>query len=62
MINKLIKLRLLKKNNYNIKFLYLNNLDLKEEIDLNNKVLDYSIFDLKDTYSIYSKEAILKLK
>ena len=52
MINKLIKLRLLKKNNYNIKYLYLNNLNSNYEIDLNKKDIDYSIFDKKETYEI----------
>ncbi|MBR1936059.1 MAG: UPF0236 family protein [Bacilli bacterium] len=51
-INKLIKIRLLKKNNYNIKKLYLNNIDSKEEVDLNRKNLDFSIFYKKDTYEI----------
>lgn len=55
MINKLIKLRLLKKNNHNIKYLYLNNLNSKCEIDLNKKNMDYSVFDKKDTYEILIK-------
>ena len=59
-IDKLIKLRLLKKNNYNIKKLYLNNLNCKEELDLNKKVIDYSILERKETYTIYSKKALFK--
>lgn len=51
-INKLIKLRLLKKNNFNIKQLFLENLNHKEIIDLNKKEMDYSIFDYKETYSV----------
>ena len=55
MINKLIKLRLLKKNNYNIKYLFLNNLNKKEELDLNKREINYSIFDKKETYEILLK-------
>ena len=47
MINKLINLRLLKKNRYNIKKLYLNNLNKMEIINLNNKTFDFSLFDKK---------------
>lgn len=51
-INKLIKLRLLKKNNYNIKYLYLNNINSNEEIDLNKNTIDFSIFDTKEYFEI----------
>lgn len=44
-IPKLIKLRLLNKNNYNIKELYLNNLNKNEVIDMNKKELNFSIFE-----------------
>lgn len=44
-INKLINLRLLKKNKYNIKELFLNNINKNIIIDLNKDKLDYSIFD-----------------
>lgn len=53
-IDKLIKLRLLKKNRYNIKKLFLNNINYDRIINLNNKEIDYSIFNRNDTYSIYS--------
>lgn len=55
-INKLIILRLLKKNEYNIKKLYLNNLNSQEIIDLNKYVLDFSIFDKKKTYTLLIKK------
>lgn len=55
MINKLIKLRLLKKNNYNIKLLYLNNFNSKNIIDLNNKKINFSIFDRKKTCTLLFK-------
>lgn len=54
-INKLITLRLLNKNKYNIKQLYLNNINYKNIIDLNYNELNFSIFDVKETYSIISK-------
>ena len=54
-IDKLITLRLLKKNNYNIKELFLNNIDSKTVIDLNKTNIDFSIFDRKDTCSILSQ-------
>ncbi len=62
MINKLIDLRLLYKNGFNIKELYLNNLNQVEKIDLNEKEIDYSVFDEKETYTIYSKKALFKAK
>ena len=55
MITKLIKLRLLNKNRYNIKELYLNNLNKKETINFNKENLNYSIFDKKDTYTILTR-------
>lgn len=54
-LNKLIKLRLLKLNNYNIKNLFLNNLNKPNIISLNKKELDYSIFDKKNTYTVISE-------
>ena len=51
-INKLIQLRLLNKNKYNIKQLFLENINHNEIIDLNKKEIDYSIFDNKETYSV----------
>ena len=55
MITKLIKLRLLNKNRYNIKELYLNNLNKKEIINFNKEKLNYSILDQKDTYTILTR-------
>lgn len=55
MINKLIKIRLLNRNKYNIKKLYLNNYNSKEIKQYNEKKLNYSIFDElkpKETYTI----------
>ena len=54
-INKLIKLRLLKKNGFNIKQLFLQNINHKEIINFNKKEIDYSIFDNKETYSVLFK-------
>lgn len=51
-INKLIKLRLLNKNGYNIKELYLNNLNKEKIITINEATINYSIFDSKETMSI----------
>lgn len=53
-IDKLISLRLLKKNHYNIKELFLNNINSKMIIDLNKPNIDFSIFDRKSTCSILS--------
>lgn len=53
-INKLINLRLLKKNKYNIKELFLNNINSDIIIDLNKDNLDFSMFDNNDNYSILS--------
>ena len=55
MINKLIELRLLYKNGFNIKELYLNNLNEEKIINLNEKELDFSIFNKKDTYTVISE-------
>lgn len=51
-INKLIKLRLLNKNGYNIKELYLNNLNKEKIITINEVTINYSIFDSKQTMSV----------
>lgn len=61
MIDILINLRLKKKNRYNIKKLYLNNLDSKEIKTINKKEIDYSIFDKTDTYKVYGKMAQFKV-
>ena len=55
MINKLIELRLLYKNGFNVKELYLNNLNKEEIVNLNEKELDFSIFNKKDTYTVISE-------
>ena len=51
-ITKLINLRLKKKNKYNIRNLYFKNLNKNIIIDLNEKPLNYSVFDKRETYSI----------
>lgn len=53
-IDKLIILRLLKKNNYNIKELFLNNINSNTVIDLNKENINFAMFDKKDTCSILS--------
>ena len=58
MINKLIELRLLYKNKYNIKELYLNNLNKENIIDLNEPTLNYKIFDKKDTFTLTFKKKL----
>lgn len=56
MINKLIKLRLLKKNRYNIKYLFLNNFNKEEIINLDNINLNYSMFDKNETCALSLKK------
>jgi len=53
-LDKLISLRLLKLNNYNIKKLFLNNLNKHNIINLNENEqdIDYSLFHQKETYTI----------
>lgn len=58
-INKLTELRLLYKNNNNIKELFLNNFNSKVKLTVNNKELNYSLFDKKDTFSILSKKGLI---
>lgn len=58
-INKLTELRLLYKNNLNIKELFLNNFNSKEKLTINNKELNYSMFDKKDTFTIFSKQGLI---
>lgn len=45
MLNKILKIRLLFKNNENIKQLYLNNFNKKEIIDYKKEELNFDIFD-----------------
>lgn len=54
-IHRLINLRLLKKNQHNIKELFINNINSKEIKDLNNEVLNYSIFDTENEYKVTKK-------
>lgn len=56
MINKLIKLRLLKKNKYNIKELFFNNFNKREIINLDNKIINFSIFDKNETDTLLFKK------
>ena len=58
-IIKLTELRLLFKNNYNIKELFLNNFNSKEILTINDNKLNMSMFENKDTYSILSKKGII---
>jgi len=45
MLNKMIKIRLLFKNNENIKLLYLNNFNKTKIVDYKNEELNFDIFD-----------------
>lgn len=60
MIDRLIKLRLLKKNKHNIKQLYIKNLNSSETINFNEQKRNYSMFDKKETYTVLSKKANFK--
>ena len=51
-LDKLINLRLLKLNKYNIKELFLNNFNKNIIIYLNNEKMNYTIFNKKETFSI----------
>ena len=44
-LTKLLKLRLLYKNSFNIKILYLNNINKKEILTINREFLNYNIFN-----------------
>jgi len=57
MIDILMNLRLKKKNKYNIKKLYLNNLNSKEIKSINEKEINYSFFDKSETYQVLGKMA-----
>lgn len=61
-IAKLMKLRLLYKNNFNLKKLYLNNFNSNTILNINNNEVNYSHFDMfhkKETYTLSSKQAII---
>lgn len=55
-LDKLINLRLLKLNKYNIKNLFFKNLNKQDIINLNEKEFDYSIFDRNENHSIYLRK------
>ena len=62
MIEKLLKLRLLYKNNNNLKKLYLNNYNSKEIKIYNEEEINYSIFDTlhkKETYTLMLKHDLI---
>lgn len=45
MINKLLEIRMLYKNNYNLKLLYLNNYNKKEQVIINKEHLNLDVFE-----------------
>lgn len=47
MLSKLLDIRLLFKNHFNLKLLFLNNFNKKEVVTINNQPLNFSIFDKK---------------
>ncbi len=60
-IPKLVNLRLLNKNKYNIKELYLNNIHSNEIIDLNKQTLNFSIFDNEPLYNTTHNKLNMRL-
>ena len=54
-LKKILKLRLLYKNNNNVKLLYLNNYNKKDILTINAEHLNYSIFDKSNNYQIDNK-------
>ena len=61
MIDKLIKIRLLNKNKYNIKELYLNNINKNAIVTMNESIINYSLFDNKESMSILNNKLERKL-
>lgn len=55
MLDKILQIRLLFKNNENIKLLFLNNFNNSEIIPFNKDTLNFNIFDRKVSYPIYNK-------
>ncbi|MDE5540143.1 MAG: hypothetical protein K2J20_06645, partial [Bacilli bacterium] len=55
MLDKIIQIRLLFKNNENIKLLYLNNFNHSEIIELNHQNLNFNIFDKNYSVPLYKK-------
>ena len=51
-LDKLINIRLLKLNKYNIKKLFLNNINKSQIININSDELNYSMFDRNENHSI----------
>ena len=51
-LNKILKIRLLYKNNHNIKELYLNNYNKKDILTINAEHLSYEIFNKNDSYNV----------
>lgn len=58
MINKLTEIRLLFKNNYNIKELYLNNFNSTTTLSINDEFLDFDIFDKKKQFIPYYQDKL----
>lgn len=58
MIDKLMEIRMLYKNNYNLKELYLNNYNTKDKIIIDLEDINYSIFDM---YHKNNKPSISKM-
>ena len=54
-LNKILRIRLLYKNNHNIKELYLNNYNKKDILTINAEHLNYEIFNKNNNYQINNK-------
>ena len=54
-LNKILKIRLLYKNNHNIKQLYLNNYNKKDILTISAEHLNYEIFNKNNNYQINNK-------
>ena len=54
-INKLTEIRLLFKNNYNLKELYLNNFNNNKQLIMNKDELNFNMFEKKETYSLATR-------
>lgn len=55
MLEKILNIRLLFKNNENIKLLYLNNFNHSDIIEFNKETLNFDIFNKKYYVPIYNK-------
>ena len=60
-LQTLIKLRINKANKNNIKELFFKNFNSSEIINLNEKNIDYSIFDKKSTYTVITKKPLFRI-